>query len=449
MTGGESEFSEIFVRVLLLRDYNTRLVVLSTALLGIAGGVVGSFLLLRKRALMGDAIAHATFPGVVAAFMLLVLLGGDGRFLPWLLLGALAGGALGCVAVVWIRTATRIKDDAAMGIVLSVFFGGGVALFGMAQRMPGTSAAGLKSFLYGNTAAMVWGDFLLLAVSAVVVLVIALFFFKELRLLCFDEAFARAQGWPVRFLDGILLALAAGITVVGLQAVGIILIIAMLIIPAASARQWTHRFGWMLILAAALGGASGWVGSTVSALLPKAPAGAVIVLTAAAIFLVSLLAGSDRGLARRGWRARKLAQRVERQHLLRAAFELLEEQNADPRTTLVRWSDLARRRSWTAHRLRRAATRAYNDALVNKPEADGFQLSDRGWREATRVTRNHRLWELYLIERADIAPSHVDRDADTIEHVLGPDLVRELERVMARQGGGGGAPLPPSPHPLS
>ncbi|HKK17692.1 MAG TPA: iron chelate uptake ABC transporter family permease subunit, partial [Opitutales bacterium] len=214
-----------------MRDYNTRLVVICTMLLGCACGLMGGFLLLSKRSLMGDTLSHATLPGVGIAFIVSVALGMEGKSLPVLLLGAALSGIVGCLAVLLIRNHSRIKDDAAMGIVLSVFFGAGVAVLGLIQEIPEGSAAGLESFIYGKTASMVKGDFQVLIAVTVSVLLLSILLFKEFRLLCFDENFASAQGWPVRWLDVLLLGLVTLVTVAGLQAVGLILIIAFLITP--------------------------------------------------------------------------------------------------------------------------------------------------------------------------------------------------------------------------
>jgi manganese/zinc/iron transport system permease protein len=267
------ELADIW-NVLLLRDYNTRLVVISTILLGCACGLMGGFLLLRKRSLMGDTLSHATLPGVGLAFMLALALGGDGKSLPLLLSGAAITGLIGCAAVLFIREQTRIKDDAAMGIVLSVFFGAGVSILGVIQTMPEGSAAGLESFIYGKTASMVMSDFQVLVLVTVCVITCSLLLFKEFRLLCFDETFAAALGWPVKFLDILLLALITAVTVAGLQAVGLILIIAFLITPAAAARFWTNQLARMLLLSALIGAASAWLGASLSAFFPRLPAGA-------------------------------------------------------------------------------------------------------------------------------------------------------------------------------
>ena len=136
------------LEVILLQNYNTRLVVISTMLLGVAAGLIGSFLLLRKRSLMADALSHATLPGVAIAFAVMVGMGLSGKSLPGLLLGATISGVAGIFTMLVIRNTTRLRDDVAMGFVLSVFFGIGVASLQMVQGMPGASAAGLESFIY-------------------------------------------------------------------------------------------------------------------------------------------------------------------------------------------------------------------------------------------------------------------------------------------------------------
>jgi len=444
------DLSEIW-NVLLLRDYNTRLVVICTMLLGCACGLMGSFLLLRKRSLMGDTLSHATLPGVGLAFILAVALGGDGKSLPLLLAGAAMTGVIGCGAVLFIRHQTRIKDDAAMGIVLSVFFGAGVAILGVIQNMPEGSAAGLESFIYGKTASMVMSDFQILTLVTVAVLGCSLLLFKEFRLLCFDESFAAALGWPVKLLDVLLLGLVTTVTVAGLQAVGLILIIAFLITPAAAARFWTNQLDRMLLLSAFIGGASGWLGASLSAFFPRLPAGAVIVLVAAICFVISMLFGVERGVLVRWLRQLELKSRIGRQHLLRALYEILEAGRSETGELALRavpFRQVRGRRTWSDQHLRKYIHHAYNDGLIEAPDkADTILLTEAGLAEAAQVTRNHRLWEMYLIEYADVATSRVDRDADMVEHVLGDKMVARLESKLQTYRSAGSL-VPKSPHPI-
>ena len=443
------ELSDIW-NVLILRDYNTRLVVICTMLLGCACGLMGGFLLLRKRSLMGDTLSHATLPGVGLSFMLLVALGGDGKSLPILLAGAGITGVIGCAAVLFIREQTRIKDDAAMGIVLSVFFGAGVAILGVIQKMPEGSAAGLESFIYGKTASMVMSDFQILVFITVCVITCSLLLFKEFRLLCFDENFAAVLGWPVKFLDLLLLALITAVTVAGLQAVGLILIIAFLITPAAAARFWTNQLDRMLMLSALIGAASGWIGASLSAFFPRLPAGAVIVLVAALFFVVSMLVGTERGVMIRFLRQSQLEKRMGRQHLLRALYEILEGGRVTEELNIrtVPFRQIRGRRTWSDRQLRDYIRRAYNEGLVEVPnKADSILLTETGLVEAKQVTRNHRLWEMYLIEYADVATSRVDRDADMVEHILGDKMVTRLENKLQAYRIAGSL-VPQSPHPI-
>ncbi|MCS1410892.1 MAG: Manganese transport system membrane protein MntB [Verrucomicrobia subdivision 3 bacterium] len=440
-------------RVISLRDYNTRLVVVSTSLLGTACGLIGGFLLLRKRSLMGDTLSHATLPGICVAFMVMVALGNDGKALSGLLVGAATTGVVGFATVLVIRNVTRIKDDAAMGIVLSVFFGGGVALLGMIQKMPEGSAAGLESFIYGKAASMVFRDFIVVAGVTLTALIICIFLFKEFRMLCFDEGFAASQGWSVKTLDIAMLGLVTTVTVAGLQAVGLILVIAFLITPSAAARFWTHRLSTMLLVGAVIGGLSGWMGAAVSGLFPRLPAGAIVVLIAAGLFLFSMLFGSARGVLVRLVRQAELKRKIGRQHLLRAAYEWLEAQVANPYRDRVEnrpilMNGLLASRSWSPGLLHWEIKSAYDDALIERFGAKDLLFTEAGFLEAAKVTRNHRLWELFLIENADIAPNHVDRDADAVEHVLGEDLVRELEELLPAYRDAKRGPMPGSPHPL-
>ncbi|MFP4166491.1 MAG: iron chelate uptake ABC transporter family permease subunit [Opitutales bacterium] len=441
--------------VLFLRDYNTRLVVLSTILLGAVCGRMGVFLLLRRRSLMGDTLSHATLPGVGLAFLVSIRLGAEGKALPVLLLGAIISGVLGCAAVLFIRNNSRIKDDAAMGLVLSVTFGAGVAIMGLVQNMPEASAAGLETFIYGKTASMVMQDIQIIALVTIAVLACTVLLFKEFRLLCFDESYAAAQGWPVRRLDLLLLGLVAAVTVAGLQAVGLILIIAFLITPAAAARFWTESLDHTLWVAAFIGGLSGWVGAGFSAFVPNMPAGSVIVLAAAGFFVISLFLGTSRGLVVRIARHVRLKEKIGRQHLLRALYEILEadaRQGEGAKVVCLRpvsFRQIRGRRSWTDRQLRRIIRSAYRDGLVEAPdEADTIRLTEAGLDEAAKVTRNHRLWEMYLIEFADVATSRVDRDADAVEHVLGRKMVARLERKLQTYRSAGGRLVPESPHPI-
>lgn len=425
-----------FLRVISLEDHNVRVVLAGTSMLGLAAGATGSFLLLRRRALLGDALSHAMLPGVCVAFLLQRAAGGAGRNRELLLLGAAVFGLLGMLSVVLITRWTRIKQDAALAVVLSVYFGAGVALLGVIQQLGG--AAGLEGYIYGRTASMLTADAWRIALVAGLVLLGCALLTKELTLLCFDEPFAASIGLPTARLDMALMGLAVAVCVVGMQAVGLILVIAMLVIPAAAARFWSDRLPVMTTLSALIGAVSAAAGTVASAVFDRAPPGAVIVLFAAAAFAASMLVGSARGVVHRWLEQRLLGRLVDHQHLLRAIWELTDEGCAQAPLTR---QQLAAQGRWPGRRLASSLAAARRRGLL---ELDGerVRLTADGREAAQRLVRNHRLWELYLITHADIAPSHVDRDADMIEHALAPGMIAELETLLDAEA------LPRSPHAL-
>lgn len=437
-------------RVFLLEDYNTRIVILGTTLLGMSAGMIGSFALLRKRALMGDALSHATLPGIALAFILATSLGMNGKTLPVLLSGAAISGLLGIASILLIRNLTRLKEDAALGIVLSVFFGAGVALLGIVQQMQTGHAAGLESFIYGKTASMVASDAWLIGSAGLTCMLISIFLYKELTLLCFDEGFARSRGFPVVFLDMILMGLVVVVTIIGLQAVGLILMISLLVIPPAAARFWTEKIFYLSLVATILGALSGMIGSAMSAIFPNLPSGAMIVLVATSMFLVSMIFGVPRGILIRKVRRYQLNTKVNRQHLLRSIYEYLEAHNMLTENTAtgdksVPIATLTQMRSWSLSALNKMIRRARQDELIEIFPGEKVRLTRLGLVEAARVVHEHRLWELYLITYADVASSKVDRDADAIEHVLEPEVIAELESLLIQQSS---PDILPSPHTL-
>ena len=421
------------------------MVVLGVGVLGASCGLVGSFTLLRKRALLSDALAHASLPGIAIAYLVAVAMGAEGKSLPVLLGGAVLSGSLGVAIILAIQNTTRIKQDTALGIVLSVFFGIGVALLGICQQLKTGNAAGLESFIYGKTASMSSNDLWLIGMVSLFVIVVCALFFKELKQLCFDEPFARSRGVPTLLIDGILMFQVVVVTMVGLQAVGLVLIVAMLVIPAASARFWTDAMGKLAIVSTAFGMFGGMFGAGLSDLFPRLPSGAMVVLVGSFLFGLSFVFGSGRGLIVRLAQRFSSNRKIQRQHLLRGAFELIEkgQEGASLISQSVSLKDLIQTRSWTRQQVVRGLKRLEREDLV-RARGEAVKLTQAGVAEAARLTRQHRLWELYLIHHADVVASRVDRDADAIEHVLEPELVDELERLLDQ------APtrisIPPNPH---
>ena len=441
------------LRVLLLQDYNTRIVLLGTMLFGACGGVVGAFMLLRKKALVGDVASHAALPGVALAYLVLeVIAPGTGKSPPWLLAGAGLGAASGLLCAKLIQRVRLIKEDAALGIVLSIFFGFGVVLLTIVQRLP-TGSAGLNEFVFGKAAALTVGDVVSIAIASGLVLAVCFALFKEFSLLCFDEAYAAALGWPVDRLDLLLTALVVTVTVIGMPSVGLLLVVAQLVIPPTAARFWTDRLGAMTLVSGLIGASSAAAGSLVSALVPRLAAGAVIVLAGTTAFAISMVFGTRRGVLWLWLEQRDSQRRIGQLDLLRACFEAAEE--AQRREAISGESDLTAiplpraallaTRAWSNVRLSRVLATAQRDGLIRLDAENHYRLTHEGARRARLAARNHRLWELYLIHFADLAPSRVDRAADQIEHVLEPELIEQLENLLEQDTLR--MTVPVSPHP--
>jgi manganese/zinc/iron transport system permease protein len=271
-------------------DINFLSVLTGLTVLGATSGVLGVFALLRRKALLSDTLAHAALPGICIAYLL------GGKQLGWLLAGAFASGMLGVGAVSLITHRTRLKEDTALAITLAVFFGFGIVLLTGIQRRGDGYQSGLDRFLFGQAAALLPHEVLWLTVACLIILLVLVGLFKEFALLCFDREYAQAIGLPVRLLDGLLMGLIALLVVLGLQGAGALLMVALMVTPAAAARLCTARLSPMVALSALFGATAGIGSVWVSALYGRLPTGPVMVLFASGLFLLAFLYG----LLRRG-----------------------------------------------------------------------------------------------------------------------------------------------------
>ena len=286
-------------------------VLTGAALLGAISGMLGAFAVLRRQSLLGDALSHAALPGVCLGFLI-----AGGRDLGAVLAGAFFTGALAALVMMLITRRTRLKTDAALGIVLSVFFAVGIVLLTVIQGQGGAGSLGLMSFLFGQAAALLRSDLWIMGGIGLAALALVLAFWKEFKLVSFDADFARAQGFPVTLLEIVLTVMVALAIVVGLQLVGVVLMVALLIAPAAAARQWTRALGPMVVLSALIGAASGASGALISASTRGLATGPVVVLIATTAVLVSLLVAPGRGLVWQAIAARRARARIGERRVL-------------------------------------------------------------------------------------------------------------------------------------
>jgi manganese/zinc/iron transport system permease protein len=276
--------------IALLADFTARTVALGAGLAGALAGLAGAFAFLRRQSLLGDTLAHAALPGVCIGFLV-----AGTRSLPALMAGALMAGLAAAVAVTLIARGSRLKPDAALAIVLSLFFAAGVVLLTHIQATAGAGQAGLETFLFGQAAAMLPSDVVAIGVLAAGAALAVAVLWRPLKLATFDPALAAVQGLPLRRIEIALAALIAVAVVAGVQLVGVVLMTALIVAPAAAARQWTRSLGAMVALSAAFGATAGVVGALISAGARGLSTGPLIVLVATGIVAVSFLAAPGRG----------------------------------------------------------------------------------------------------------------------------------------------------------
>ena len=276
---------------LVFSDYTLRTITLGTAILGAVTGMLGSFAVLRKQSLLGDAISHAALPGIAIAFLIT-----GAKDSNTLLLGALVSGLIGTFWIRSITTKTHLKSDTALGLILSLFFGFGMLLLTFIQKQPNANQAGLDKYLFGQAATLVESDVWMMATVTGICLFVLLLFWKEFKILLFDAEYTKTLGFNTKFIDILITTFIVLAIVLGLQTVGVVLMSAMLLAPAAAARQWTNSLAVMVTLAAIFGAFSGVFGTAISASQNNLPTGPVIVIVAAVFVIFSFIFSPSRGL---------------------------------------------------------------------------------------------------------------------------------------------------------
>ena len=420
----ETSIGEQAARFFTFADPSVRYALLGSMLLGISCGLLGSFLVVRKMALVGDALSHAVLPGVALGFLWNMTKDPLAIFI-----GATIAGLAGTMLVGAITRTTKLKEDAALGLVLATFFAAGSCLVTMIQRLPTGNKSGIDKFLFGQAAALSAQDVMLMAATTVLTVALLWLFYKEFLVISFDPGFARATGFPVWVLQEVLMLLLAFSVVVALQAVGVVLVSAMLITPAAAAYLLTDRMHRMLMLSAFFGLLTGVLGSFLSFLGNNLPTGPFMVLGASAVFGLAFFFGPRHGVVPRWWRHRSRWQRIARENTLKAIYHVLEDRGFTVEGVTL--DEIAARRSETTGEVRGQVVELVknNLATFDAPRRS-VHVTPEGWGRACAVVRNHRLWELYLTNAANYSADHVHEDAEKIEHVLGEDTVRELERRL-------------------
>jgi len=405
-----------------IENANLFYVVIGCLLIGASTALVGCFSVLNKKALIGDAVAHSVLPGICLAFLLFETKN------PFILLcGAFITGWLSIILVDVIIQNSRIKTDAAIGIVLSAFFGGGILLLTYIQHSGNAAQSGLDHFLFGQAAAMVGQDvYLFLGMSIFLIIIVAIFF-QPFRLIIFDQHYAEALGMPVKRYEILLSSITVLAVTVGIQSVGVVLMAALLITPAVAARSWTDNLKWMLAIAAFVGAFASVVGAYISLIAPSMPTGPWVIVVLTMLGLFSVLFAPQRGILVKKWKQRRNFSQILEENVLKLLYQLEEK---DPREGEFHTKqDMLIRRDMGDDYLSLSLRRLVKKTLI-KQEGDNYRLTKEGRKIGKRMVKIHRLYELYLTDILKLPSDHVHETAEYIEHVLTPELEIQLEAVL-------------------
>lgn len=400
---------------LLPLDYTDAVVVLGSAIIGLTAGVLGCFAVLRQRSLVGDALSHAALPGVAVAFLVT-----GAKDAGTLLIGAGIAGLIGALLMVGIERTSRIRPDAAIGVVLSCFFSLGIVLLTYIANGDDANQAGLDTYLFGQAASLLERDLTVMALLGGAALLVVALSFRALKTTLFDASFARSAGLPVRLLEILMTALLVVAVVVGIRAVGAILMVALIVVPGVAARQFADRLSLMLPLAGAIGAGVGVAGGLIST-GAAVPTGPVVVLVGVSVVIVSVLVAPERGVL---WRARKLTDARRRRTLEAVLLDLARMPEAP--TVAVLAAQTGREERDVARAVRELTRRgdvavAGNDALTLTADGDAAAASALELRD---------LWSAWLEHGHELGlPDAREPDPTDLPSTLGPERTAKLRAL--------------------
>lgn len=402
-------------------NYTLFVVSIGSGILCFASGVVGTFTYLRKRALIGDVISHSVLPGVAIAFML------TGVKNPiYFLVGAILSGLLSIWIVDFVQAKSKLKPDAILALTLSVFFGVGIVLLTKIQHSGNAAQSGLDSFLFGKAASMGMFDIKLFSVIAIINILCILIFLRGFSLISFDENYAKGLGFNISFLKSFLALLTVVTVSIGVQAVGVVLMAALLITPAAGARFLTNSIPRMLLFAGLFGFLSGIIGVVISYSGTGMPTGPWIVVVLSVFAVVAILFGKKRGVFARMKLRNANNIKINNENVLKDIYKL-----ANDGSSSISVVELIEKEKYGQAKLKAILNRLEKNDLIDQVRGL-IILSDKGRLAAREVIRKHRLWEIYLSKYFQLDADHIHDDAEGIEHVITPEIEKELIKLLKR-----------------
>ena len=409
----------------------TLLTVLTGCLLiAIQTAAIGTFTVLRKQSLTGDAIAHAVLPGLCIAFLM-----AEEKSNLLFMAGAGIAGWIGLYTIQWLISHTKLKQDAATGIVLSVFFGIGILLMTFIQQSGNGQQSGLDGFLLGKASAMLPEDLIPLSITAIGTIFGIQMLKKEFMIFLFDREFAMMNGIPVKALSLIINAMLIASIITGIVATGAILIGSVLIIPYAIGRFWKDEFDGIYIIAILSAILATIIGIMITIITSNIPTGAMIVLVLSSFFGVSALFAPKKGIIGRVIRQRAFHKETMEDNILKYAYHFLEQKGEVfaqlPSKSFIPFSHIQHH----VPEYKTYCSSLKSHGFIQQSDSpDQLCLTKEGLRRGMKITRLHRLWEAYLLHAAKFDIDHVHDDAESIEHILTPELEKKIRETLGDPG---------------
>lgn len=418
-----------FFDFLLLKEPGLRNVVLGTSLLSVCTALIGTFTILRKRALSGDVISHAILPGICLAFMF----SGE-KNIVYLMAGAFASGWLSLILVDKIVQHSKIKEDTALAIILSSFYGLGVVLLKIIDKLPDLpDKAGLNNYLFGSATQIVRNDLINFGAVGLIILLILFIYYRYFKILSFDPIFAKSTGLNVPYLEFLLTSLTVLAVIIGIQTVGVVLMAAMLITPGAIALFWTKKLHFTLLLAALFGIVSSWLGCFTSYFLTfegaygqeALPTGPSIVMYLSMFGILSFFFTPKKGILSKFIRKTKFKKRIQMENLLKSLYKNF----GNSKTPSLCFNEIKAISPLPSVELKKSLSLLTSAGYLIYTKGN-YVLTEIGLSKGRRVTKIHRLWELYLTTHMNVDAANVHDDAESIEHILTPELEKSLEEQL-------------------
>lgn len=416
-----------FITFISFQNPTLQIIAIGIFFLSISSAMVGCFSFLRKQSLIGDAVAHGVLPGICLSYLLF-----ENKNIYVLLWGASITAWLSITTIQFISNRSKIDKDTSMGIILSVFFGFGIVLLTIIQGKSAYAQAGLDKFIFGKAASMIDTDVITIVIISVLIIITIILLYKNFLIVSFDENFAKTIGLKVELFKFILTMMTVLVIVIGIQSVGIVLISALLITPPVTARFWTNNLKFMILLACLFSIISGFGGTYISYTYENMPTGPWIVVFMSVFAFISFALAPEKGFISKIYKDFLNKRKIEDENILKTMYALIEDNIDNHKNEQYSLENIIKKRKQNPIKARNTVNRLCSQGVINKNRDNkNLELTPQGLEKGKRITRLHRLWELYLTKNLHLSPSHVHEDAETIEHIITPELE---ERIIKELG---------------